>query len=292
MMRIQDVAPAKLNLYLHVLGRRADGYHELDSLVAFAACHDLVEIREAGAFRFEIDGPFAEALAAEDPERNLAVRAARALAEAVGRPLDVEIVLTKNLPVAGGIGGGSSDAAAVLRLLSMLWDLPQDHPALARVAPGLGADVPVCLHGRTAYFGGIGDRIDPAPVLPETWIVLVNPGISLPTKDVFAARTGAFGSVGRLERTPRDAQDLAELLRMRGNDLTEPALGLVPVVGEALAALDATPDCLLSRMSGSGATCFGLYRDAEAAMLAAHLIRRVRPGWWVQATALIAASQD
>lgn len=278
---IRAAAPAKLNLYLHVLGRRADGYHLLDSLVAFAELADTVEVRPSKGFSLMIDGPFAAALAAEDPERNLVARAARLMADALGRSPDVAIRLTKRLPVAGGIGGGSSDAAATLRALSVLWGLAPDDPRPTVVAPRLGADVPVCLVGRTAYFGGIGDMIDPAPPLPHTGLLLVNPGVAQPTKNVFAARTGPYGTPGRLDAVPADARTFAEALRARRNDLAAPAATLAPVIDAVVSAIAATPDCLIARMSGSGATCFGLYPTRAAAEQAASLVRDRSRDWWV-----------
>ncbi|ACJ00543.1 4-(cytidine 5'-diphospho)-2-C-methyl-D-erythritol kinase [Rhodospirillum centenum] len=284
---VRAAAPAKLNLYLHVLGRRPDGYHLLDSLVVFAGLCDVVEVAPAETFRLCIDGPFAAPLRAEDPERNLVTRACRRLAEAVGRAPDVAVTLHKRLPVAGGIGGGSSDAAAALRALAALWGLDPDDPRPAAVAPGLGADVPVCLHGRSAYFGGIGDVIDPAPALPPVWLVLVNPGIGLGTKEVFGARRDGFSTAGRLERAPADLSDFVTMLEERGNDLMAPAIALAPVVAEVLDALRGTAGCRLARMSGSGATCFGLFGSETDARAAAAGLRAARPGWWAEAAPLL-----
>jgi 4-diphosphocytidyl-2-C-methyl-D-erythritol kinase len=282
---VVEPAPAKLNLYLHVLGRRADGYHELDSLVAFAGIHDTVELRPAGELSLAVEGPMAGSLAGEDPASNLVARAAVLLAESLGRRPDVAIRLVKRLPVASGIGGGSADAAACLRALARLWGLDRDDPRLRATAPRLGADVPVCLEGRARYFGGIGDRLDPAPALPPMAAVLVNPGTALATPAVFAARRGPFSQPARFDRAPRDAAEFAELLAGRRNDLTEAAVSLAPVVAEVLGALAATKGCLLARLSGSGATCFGLYADAGAAEAAVRALA-ARPGWWVRATRL------
>ncbi|HYE49937.1 MAG TPA: 4-(cytidine 5'-diphospho)-2-C-methyl-D-erythritol kinase [Azospirillaceae bacterium] len=284
---VRAAAAAKLNLYLHVLGRRDDGYHELDSLIAFTGAHDVVSVTPAAGFSLTVEGPFAAPLLLEGPAGNLVSRAASLLADSLGRAPDVAITLTKNLPVASGIGGGSADAAATLRALAVLWDLAPDDPRPAALAPRLGADVPVCLFGRTAYFGGAGERVEAAPALPDAWLVLANPGVPVPTRDVFAARRGGWSAPARLERAPADAAELALMLRERGNDLQAPAQEVAPAVAEVLAALDVTPGCLLSRMSGSGATCFGLYADAEAAAAAARLLARVRPAWWVQAAALL-----
>ncbi|QQP90432.1 4-(cytidine 5'-diphospho)-2-C-methyl-D-erythritol kinase [Skermanella sp. TT6] len=283
-------APAKLNLYLHVLGRRPDGYHELDSLVVFADVHDTVAVRPADRLTLEIDGPFAPALAGEAAGDNLVTRAAVLLGRATGREEPgVAITLTKRLPVASGIGGGSADAAACLRALARLWDIGGDDSRLAPIATRLGADVPVCLSGRPAYFGGIGDIVDPAPPLPPCAVVLVNPGTPLATPAVFKARSGAFSLPARFDgEPPADAAALATLLAARGNDLTAPARTLVPAIGEVLEALGRTPGCLLARLSGSGATCFALYADREEAAAAAAGLESRHPGWWIRAGGLLA----
>ncbi|PWC56425.1 4-diphosphocytidyl-2C-methyl-D-erythritol kinase [Azospirillum sp. TSO22-1] len=287
MTAITEAAPAKLNLYLHVLGRRADGYHELDSLVAFADVGDRLTVSPAhDGPHLAIAGPFAAPLLAEDPAGNLVTRAAAALAERLGRAPAVRIDLEKNLPVASGIGGGSADAAACLRALARLWGVPADAPELSEIGGRLGADVPVCLAGRPAYFGGIGDRLDPAPALPETHIVLVNPGVPVPTPAVFKARQGGFSAPARFAESPATAAELAARLAGRRNDLTAPALTVAPVVATVLEALAATPGCLLPRLSGSGATCFALYATAAEAQTAAE--RLMRPGWWVTAARLTA----
>jgi 4-diphosphocytidyl-2-C-methyl-D-erythritol kinase len=286
-MPITVAAPAKLNLYLHVLGRRADGYHLLDSLVAFAGAADLVEVRPARGLSLRIEGPMAPALAGEDPEANLVLRAARLLAGALGRPADAGIVLVKRLPVAAGVGGGSADAAAALQALARLWGVAPDDPLLAALAPRLGADVPVCLAGRAAFFGGIGEELAPAPPLPPAWAVLVNPGVPVPTPAVFAARVGPFSAPARFAEAPADCAGLARLLAARGNDLMPAAVALAPVVETVLERLAASPGCLLARMSGSGATCFGLFADAAAARDAAGRLAAAHPDWWVEAARLI-----
>lgn len=285
---IAEAAPAKLNLYLHVLGRRPNGYHELDSLVLFADIGDTVTVTVSpGApLSLTVSGPFADALAGEPPEGNLVVRAAQSLAQALGRPAEVALALTKVLPIASGIGGGSADAAACLRALARLWRVPAGDPRLMAVAAGLGADVPVCLVGRAAYFGGIGDILDPAPPLPECPAVLVNPGVPLPTPAVFKARRGPFSAAARFERAPADVTDFAAQLATRRNDLTEPAVALAPAVAAVLEALAGTRDCRLARLSGSGATCFALYPDAQAAAEAARVVGDAHPGWWVRSCRL------
>lgn len=294
---VVEPAPAKLNLYLHVVGRRADGYHLLDSLVAFAACGDVLRARAAGALSLSLDGPFAGALAAE-PD-NLVLKAARALsgtaAGAGHRAGDAaapgaEIALTKNLPVASGIGGGSADAAAALRALRRLWRSAVDDRGLADIAYRLGADVPVCLRGAPTFVGGIGEVTDPAPRLPPAGLVLVNPRIPLSTPRVFQARSGPFSVAQRFSEAPRDADALARALAARHNDLEPAAIAIVPAISTVLEALAASPGCRIARMSGSGATCFGIYDNAVIAAEAARWLRqRDSTSWWIEPTRLAPA---
>ncbi len=277
-----EYAPAKVNLYLHLIGRRADGYHLLDSLVVFADIADELRADPADSLSLTIEGPFAAGLAAE-PD-NLVLCAARALAAEAGVIPRARLVLHKNLPVASGIGGGSADAAAALRLLCRLWQVAPDPAALARLAAGLGADVPVCLAGRATRMAGIGERLAPAPVLPKCGLVLVNPGVAVATAEVFRARRGAWSLAAELPAGWPDAGAMATDLGKLRNDLEPVAVSLQPVIGDALSSLAAEPDCLLARMSGSGATCFGLFPDADAAALAvAHV---ARSGWWCWAGTL------
>jgi len=275
-----EFAPAKVNLYLHVTGRRADGYHLLDSLAVFPAVGDRLRAAPAEALSLTVAGEFGAALAGEAD--NLVLRAARALGGTQG----ARIVLEKHLPVASGIGGGSADAAAALRLLCRLWGRPPAATsiALAPIALALGADVPVCLASRPARMGGVGEVLGGAPGLPPAGMVLVNPGVSLATAEVFYARTGGFSAPAELPALWPDAAVMAgDLARLR-NDLEPPAVALRPVVGTVLAALAAVPGCLLARMSGSGATCFGLFPDAATAGAAARAL--ARPGWWCWGGAL------
>lgn len=282
---VHRAAPAKLNLYLHVLGRRADGYHLLDSLVAFAGTHDTISASNAEALTLALDGPFAAALSAEAD--NLVLRAARALADIAGVRPWAALRLIKRLPVASGIGGGSADAAATLAAVSALWRVTHKPDALAALGLKLGADVPVCLAGKAAQVRGIGERLEPAPALPRVPLVLVNPLEALPTPSVFKARSGPYSKPAPLEAPPRDARDLAEALRSRRNDLADAAIGLVPAIKTILDALEAQHGCLLARMSGSGATCFALFARSEEAAAAAAALRARQPNWWVQASELV-----
>jgi len=279
-------APAKLNLYLHITGKRADAYHLLDSLVAFADVGDILTIAPATSLSFAADGPFAGALGA-DHASNLVVRAAQALAAASGHEANVALRLTKKLPVASGIGGGSADAAACLRGLARLWGLDPASDLVLGVAEGLGSDIPVCVAGRAAFIGGIGTELAPSPTLPPAGLLLVNPGVALPTPQVYRARQGEFSPPMRFVDPPADAKALAALLARRHNDLTDAAVSLVPAIEAVLKALAASSECLLARMSGSGATCFGVFETPAAASVAAVAIAAGHPDWWVAPSRLV-----
>jgi 4-diphosphocytidyl-2-C-methyl-D-erythritol kinase len=278
---IRIAARAKLNLYLHVLGRRDDGYHLIDSLVVFAAVHDTVAVRPGADLSLAADGTFAQGLPADAD--NIVLKAAQRLAMAAGVPPRAAITLTKELPVASGIGGGSADAAATLSALKQLWNIDLPPARLDTLALELGADVPVCLHGRSAFMGGIGEAIAPCPPLPKLPLVLANPGVPVATADVFRARQGGFSLPGRFADPPADLAALARLLGSRRNELTDAARSIAPVIAEVLQALDAAGS-VLARLSGSGATCFGIFADAAAAQAAARRIAAAQPRWWVRAT--------
>jgi 4-diphosphocytidyl-2-C-methyl-D-erythritol kinase len=276
-------ARAKVNLFLLVTGRRPDGYHLLDSLTVFAAIGDELRASPADDLDVRIEGRFAAELPAN--EDNLVHRAARDLARWAGIPARAQLVLRKELPIASGIGGGSADAAATLRVLHRLWNLPATTAELHELALGLGADVPVCLFGRPARMTGIGEVLSPAPRLPPFGIVLVNPGVAVPTPAVFRIRQGGFSPPACLPDGWPDAAAMAQDLRGIGNDLTDAAVALQPVIGQVLTMLQGLPGCLLARMSGSGATCFGLFADApEAASIAARMERPAH--WWCWGGAL------
>ena len=273
---IWEQAPAKINLSLHIVGKRADGYHLLDSLVVFAGVGDRLSAERAETLTLRVTGPFAAGLDGE--QDNLVLRAARALAEAAGITPKAALVLEKNLPVASGIGGGSADAAAALRVLSRLWGVALPTATMAAIAARLGADVPVCLAGQSARMRGIGEQLDSAPRLPDCGLVLVNPGVAVNTADVFRARQGGFSLAAELPAEWASVGAMALDLAGLTNDLQPPAVALCPGVGTVLDALAALPGCLLARMSGSGATCFGLFEGASEAERAAAAIGRT--GWW------------
>ena len=283
-------AAAKLNLYLRVVDRRRDGYHVLDSLVAFADVGDVVHAAPAERITLTIDGPFAEALVRTGPAGdNLVLRAARGLQSLTGSDAGARLTLTKNLPIASGIGGGSADAAATLEALIALWGVQPDAKQLDALALSLGADVPVCRAGRPCRMQGIGEQLTMLDHLPGAALVLVNPGAPLATKAVFGARTAAFSAPLDGVPPPRDVAALADLVRQGGNDLEAPARALAPAVGSVLDALRASRGCLVAAMSGSGATCFGLF-DSDAAAAAAEAQLRAQPAWWTAATRLQGAA--
>jgi 4-diphosphocytidyl-2-C-methyl-D-erythritol kinase len=281
-------APAKINLTLHVLGRRADGYHDLESLVAFAGTGDDLRLEPSETLSLEVAGPTAP-LAGSHAD-NLVMKAARLLAERVDGLKVGTFHLTKRLPVAAGIGGGSSDAAAALRLLGRLNGLPLSHPALLEAARLTGADVPVCLEPRARMMRGAGEELGPALALPRLFAVLVNPRVPVETPSVFKALglQPGQGLTAAAHPAPEASSPdaLLALLKQTRNDLEPPALKVQPVIGEALGLMREADGCRLARMSGSGATVFGLYDDCEAAAEGAKAVKNVRPDWWVKATSL------
>ena len=274
---VVERAPAKLNLALHVRRRRADGYHDLETLFAFAEDGDSVMVARAEANSFAITGPFAGALDASAD--NLVTRAARAFAEAFGVGDGHAITLDKHLPVASGIGGGSADAAATLRALARLHGVAVSEPGLAAIAASLGADVPVCLLGRAAFGTGRGDDLSPLEPLGGIPTLLVNPLVAVSTAGVFAGWDG-------VDRGPIGDGPILDIARSGRNDLQPPALAIAPVIREVLASLEQMPGATLVRMSGSGATCFALFDSAAARASAAAALAREHPTWWQLETAL------
>ena len=287
---LSDLAPAKVNLSLEILGRRADGYHELASLVAFADAGDTLHL-SLGTDRditLATTGPFASAIDGD----NLILRAARLFLDHAPQACGGNFVLDKRLPVASGIGGGSSDAAAAIRLMARAnaWGAPDCRAALIPALSRLGADIPVCLDPRAAWMQGIGERIAPLETCPALPAVLVNPGIPLATRDVFAALNApALVESGTRVDTPRrfaSADELVGFLRGHPNDLERPARRLAPAIAEALGALAASAGCAIARLSGSGPTCFGLFTSVDAAGQAADALAASHPEWWVMPTRL------
>ncbi len=274
----RHLARAKVNLSLRVVGRLPPGdpkagYHLLDSLVVFAEAGDRLSVEPGTGLSLRLSGPFAAGL--EGEADNLVLRAARALAAAVGRTPDLALHLEKHLPISSGIGGGSADAAATLQAISALWELPAGQVDLAGLGLGLGADLPVCLAGRPTMVQGIGETLLPVPSLPPAWILLANPGQGLATPAVFAAREGAFSEPFALPAAGfPSAAELARYVTEAGNDLTQAASRLCPAIPALLEALAGLEGALVAALSGSGATCFALFAEAEAAEAAAERARR------------------
>jgi 4-diphosphocytidyl-2-C-methyl-D-erythritol kinase len=279
---VERQARAKVNLWLNVVGRRTDGYHLLHSLVAFSDLGDTLVAEPSDGLSLTLDGPRAQALAAETD--NLVLKAARRLADRAGVAPRAALRLTKRIPVAAGLGGGSADAAAALAALVDLWRLALPVEELFDFAASLGADVPVCLAGRASIVSGVGERLEPAPALPSCAILLVNPGTALSTSEVFAARCGKFSAIQPLERSSNDFADFVAALARRGNDLTDAAIALRPAIADVLAFLKQSRHARYAAMSGSGATCFALYETPSAAEQAA---RDVPVAWWRHAGPLV-----
>ena len=293
MPALNEEGRAKVNLTLRVVGRRVDGYHDLESVVAFADCADRLTLTPGPVLDLKMSGPLAQACG--DTSDNLVLKSARLLGERVPNLKVGSFSLDKVLPVAAGIGGGSADAAAALRLLAQLNGLALDDPRLIQVALATGADVPVCLGSRACDMTGVGETLLPLS-LPKIPCVLVNPGIPVATKDVFAAlgvRAGDLlvGVTDVLQAVAwpeagASIEDWVEALAASSNDLEEPAKRIQPVIGEVIAALNATNGAWLARMSGSGGTCFAIYENTADAGRAAEKIRLDHPGWWVHAGVL------
>nr|WP_041797983.1 4-(cytidine 5'-diphospho)-2-C-methyl-D-erythritol kinase [Rhodopseudomonas palustris] len=290
---LSDQARAKVNLTLRVVGRRVDGYHDLESVVAFADCADRLTLHPGAELSLVTSGPGAQDCG--DTADNLVLKATRLLAERVPKLRSGAFVLDKHLPVAAGIGGGSADAAAALRLLARANDLAADDPRVVEAARLTGADVPVCLPSRPCVMTGVGDTLTPLP-LPRLPAVMVNPRVPVATKDVFKAlglRAGQLnvGIVDVLKSKGWPAVDASVAdwivaVRRGTNDLEAPALKVEPIVGDVLRALAALPGVRMSRMSGSGATCFALFASDEDTKAGAEVLRAAHPGWWIHAGSL------
>lgn len=284
---IVETAPAKINLYLHIGPLRGDGLHDLASLFVFATEGDVIRAAPADTLSLSVAGPFAGALGDLQPEDNLVFRAAEKLAQYCGVEKGADITLEKHLPVAAGVGGGSADAAAVLRALARLWNVRISETALTDIAFSLGADVPACLARAPVDVSGAGEVLSPGPVLPPLWVALVNPRIAMPTGPVFRA----FDKAAPSPQTPRCATlpvasyaALTTLMRETRNDLEPFAIDRAPVVRSVIDQLGAEPGAIAARMSGSGATCFALFASAAGARRAANRARA--SGWWAMASVL------
>lgn len=283
---MQEKAYAKINLYLHVTGKREDGYHLLDSLVVFPEVGDDLTLTSAennqeNLVKLMINGPFSGNLQHEALEDNLIIRAAHLLAAYADRPLaPVSLLLSKNLPVASGIGGGSSDAAATLRLLMAYWNIQLEETVLVELALKLGADVPVCLHPVSQQMQGIGEKLTKNIELPEFGMILVNHGEAVSTKEIFQNRQTVFSEKMTFGKKFDNFDLFINKLMLANNDLQEAACKVNPKIINVLKAIEALPFCRLARMSGSGATCFGLFETAEQAVQAAETLS-AHHEWWI-----------
>lgn len=288
--RIQ--APAKINLFLHVTGKRSDGYHTLQSLVSFSNSdstdtNDIIEIEPAEDFKFSVTGPFAETLkeSGAEQENNLVVKAANVLADVTGNPLNIHIRLIKNLPIMAGLGGGSSDAAATIRGLLKAWNLERNTFHLLPHMTRLGADVPMCFSAEACLVQGIGEDLLPAPLMPLIPVVLVNPLQSCSTEKVFAHyMNNPYQEPIVLPSGFSSVFELASFLERQTNDLYGSALRVLPQIEEVMKAITDGNKCIFSQMSGSGATCFGIFETMKEAQKAAKAITKEHPEWWAKAT--------
>ncbi len=291
------LAPAKINLFLHVAPLAPDGYHPLASLMSFADVGDTLTLEPAERTSFTVIGTFAEALAGEDPAGNLAWRAVLRLLQVVGvSPDPFRLTLDKALPVAAGLGGGSSDAGAALRLVRDAFAPDVEDATLESIAAELGADGPACFHARPVLAQGRGEALSPPPAMPPLPTVLVNPGVACPTGRVYRTydEQAEQGSA-YLPALPAGFADVEAVVRMLAscrNDLERPALTVAPQIVEVLSRLRADPLSRLARLSGSGATCFALCDDAAGAMALAHRLTEAKPQWWVQACTLAAGVHE
>ncbi|MFT6451141.1 MAG: 4-diphosphocytidyl-2-C-methyl-D-erythritol kinase [Halocynthiibacter sp.] len=289
-MKTKAIARAKINLCLHLTGLRADGYHLLESLVVFADFGDALEVAPSDALSLSVGGPFAKGVPVDG--QNLVLKAVERLRDLRGVKAGAAIHLEKHLPHGGGIGGGSSDAACAIRLLANLWKVA---PLTAAEALPLGADIPVCLEApKPMFMSGIGELLSPAPMIPDCWLVMANPGVAVPTAKAFALHDSLydFSPLGMAKMDWGAApQDFATWLLAQRNDLTKvaSAQSLAPIVSDVLAALRATKGNAVAEMSGSGSTCWGLYFSEEEAQTATDTLAANHPDWWVRASAIARA---
>jgi len=276
---ISVTAHAKVNLTLHVVGQLPNGYHNLQSLVGLTDFGDQIYLSPASGFEFQVTGPFSQGIPLDD--RNLVVRAAQFMANKYSRELECKVVLEKKLPMASGIGGGSSDAAAVMKALSQYWSVPLPN---VDELMALGADIPVCMSSGLTLMEGAGEQVTPLAPPPAWGLLLINPNVGVSTPAVFDALSRKNNP--KMERVTEHCHDIGWLCNQR-NDLEPPAVAMVPEVAAVLDAISITPHCKVARMSGSGATCFGVFADVNAAQTAAETLKHGHPNWWVAATKLI-----
>ncbi|MCF6214558.1 MAG: 4-(cytidine 5'-diphospho)-2-C-methyl-D-erythritol kinase [Emcibacter sp.] len=279
--KISRLARAKINLDLLITGRREDGYHLLDSLVVFAEYGDEISVLASDEISLGIIGPFAtELIGLKD---NIILKAARALQKKFNITKGAEITLVKNLPVSSGIGGGSADAAAAIHALIELWQISVTATDLDEILLSLGADLPVCMASQTMHMTGMGEKLTPITINFPVFLCLVNPGVAVSTSDIFKGRTKRiFSNPRKLPLTIEDQSQLQEILNAAGNDLEGEAGAINPVIDKVIAQIKTSDDCLFAGMSGSGATCFGIFSSEEAARRVAGNINSASPNWWVK----------
>lgn len=279
------LAPAKINLFLHITGKREDGYHLLQSLMAFVDVGDEMEFSRHDSLFIDVDGPFAGDM--PSPHDNLVYKAAQLLAAEYKMTAHGRVTLNKKLPVASGIAGGSSDAATALSGLAKLWGLPEEQNRLQKLAQKLGADVPACLSRKAVWAEGIGEKITPLAEMPPMHFVLANPMVATPTPEVFRHFRAKFSAPLQFSGRRKSASEWIAALKIYRNDLLDAALEVTPKIRDVLNALQDTPNCHFARLSGSGATCFGVYDHAETAMAAVNKLKQQYPRWWVAPAALL-----
>lgn len=281
------LAPAKINLYLHITGQRPDGYHMLDSIVVFARdIADRILITLADTYALQIDGPFSNDLSSLPVHENIVSKAVYGFSKMTGRSPNVHVSLEKNIPLGAGLGGGSADAAAVVHALSHLWNFKPDKDDLNHFLLSLGADVPVCFESKTLRFKGIGEEIEDCPNLSDLPLLIVYPKAHSATRDVFTNRNKEFSGSADIPVSFNNPNDLVSFLKTTRNDLYQPATRLLPVIGQAHAALEKQKGCLLARMSGSGSCVFGLFDNQDDLDFAERTVRTEFPAWWVQKTGI------
>jgi 4-diphosphocytidyl-2-C-methyl-D-erythritol kinase len=283
-MPFDVLAPAKVNLFLNVTGRRADGYHLIESLFVFTELADRIDGWHSELPHFHVSGEFAGDVTAD--QHNLVAKACGIMRRESGVTRALSLCLEKYIPVAAGLGGGSADAAAMLKALNEYWALGWPTEKLARLASELGADVPACLSERAVIARGIGDELSPAPALPKVSLLLANPRVPTATLDVFRVFAKANAAIAPRDLPPlprgwAKVDALVADLALRGNDLLPAALAVSPAIGEVMAALRAIPEAAYVGLSGSGATCFAILPDDDAAVEAGERLHHDRPGWWV-----------
>ena len=282
-------APAKINLFLHVVGKRADGHHLLESLTIFTEYGDEIQAIEGDDLSIEIVGKFSSNLLFAPLEENLVWKAAIAVQNYLSKPRGAKIILTKNLPIASGIGGGSADASATIKALCALWELDIHEKKLSEIALSLGSDVPACLYGKPVFMSGVGENLKPVELRGVAYLVLINPNIPLATAEVFREFSRSSMPLRSANAVNPNYFDLSEITDEKGygNDLESVSIKKIPVIADIINLLKTTEGCYLARMSGSGATCFGLYQNKKSADYAAKKLQEIYPQAWCISTCIM-----